>query len=204
MLFNNHFFFSGLSGNPAPMGGELRRDIELCFGTVENLRREMLVTALGMFGPGFVWLVRVHDKRMAKNSAERASARYDFRVLPTYLAGSPFAEAHWRRQTTDMNTAGEAQWRQGPHAGLQMAAYQTPTTRQQLSQAGADADRTPPGGTNIVPVLCLNTWEHVWLTDYGIGDGKRGGKEEYIQRWWRAVDWNQVSSLINPSRKVAV
>ena len=43
---------------------------------------------------------------------------------------------------------------------------------------------------DLTPVLCLNTWEHVWLRDYGVG-----GKREYVENWWRAVDWDVVASL---------
>ena len=109
--------------------------------------------------------------------------------------------------TTDMNTSGEQQWRQGPHAGQQMAAYQTGVPRGEAGSAGSGApgpDRIPPGGTNVVPVLCLNTWEHVWLTDYGFGDGKTGGKVEYVQRWWRAIDWNTVANLTMPALKTGL
>jgi Fe-Mn family superoxide dismutase len=199
MVFNNHFFFSGLSGNPAPMSAELKTEIEASFGSVDNLRREMSITALSMFGPGFVWLVRVLDKRLSKNAVE-SDLRLDLRILPTYLGGSPFAEAHWRRQSTDMNTAGEEQWRQGPLQGQSMAAYQTPSAPGG-AVAGADIaaassrERVAPGGASVTPLLCINTWEHVWLTDYGIGDGQNGGKLEYVKRWWHTINWSRVQSL---------
>lgn len=48
---------------------------------------------MAMFGPGFVWLV--------KNAQST-----ELRILTTYLAGSPYTAAHWRRQGLDMNTQG--------------------------------------------------------------------------------------------------
>ena len=220
MIFNNHFFFSGLTTKPTVPPPDLQLELEHNFGSIENLHREMAMTGLAMFGPGFVWLVRVLDKRLSKASPDPDSGRMDLRILPTYLAGSPFAEAHWRRQGVDMNTAGETEWRQGPLPGQPMAAYQSPagvnayhtpresslssSSSSSSSASGSAArrvDRTPPGGANVVPLLCLNTWEHVWLPDYGIGDGKTRGKSEFVQRWWRAVNWEQVSNLALPARK---
>jgi Fe-Mn family superoxide dismutase len=208
MIFNNHFFFSGLTNKPSPMHPELQRELELCFGSIDNLRKEMTITALSMFGPGFVWLVRVFDKRLSKNTSEAEALRYDFRLLPTYLAGSPFAEAHWRRQGVDMNTSSEEQWRQGPLPGQPMAPYQTPTTPGGAKGSGDGAeirDRIAPGGAHLVPLLCINTWEHVWLTDYGFGDGISKGKVEYVKRWWHVINWERVASLtMGPqSRQVA-
>lgn len=51
--------------------------------------------------------------------------------------------------------------------------------------------RTPPGGVpDLLPVLCLNTWEHVWLHDYGIR-----GKREYVENWWKVIDWEVVAGV---------
>ena len=44
-----------------------------------------------------------------------------------------------------------------------------------------------PGAVMLEPMLCVNTWQHVWLHDYGFG-----GKREYLERWWDSVDWDVV------------
>lgn len=49
-----------------------------------------------------------------------------------------------------------------------------------------------PGAIDIQPILCVNTWEHVWLMDYGIG-----GKEEYLEHWWDAINWEIVVDNYN-------
>jgi Fe-Mn family superoxide dismutase len=46
-----------------------------------------------------------------------------------------------------------------------------------------------PGAINAWPILCVNTWQHVWMMDYGIA-----GKEEYLERWWDRVNWESVHS----------
>ncbi|UKZ77477.1 hypothetical protein TrVFT333_005198 [Trichoderma virens FT-333] len=92
MAHNNHFFFQGIAPNGTPMPDELRRELEASFSSIESLRLEFIVTASAMFGPGFVWLVKAGPG--------------DYRLLPTYLAGSPYPGAHWRMQSTDMNTVG--------------------------------------------------------------------------------------------------
>ncbi|KAI0409613.1 manganese and iron superoxide dismutase [Xylaria palmicola] len=192
MAHNNHFFFNQLLNlqtvydqTAAESGAQLesseeripqklRGDLKKTFSSIGTLRREFLSTALAMFGPGFVWLV--------KNANTQ-----DLRILTTYLAGSPYTAAHWRRQGVDFNTA-------AADRGTVSAYYER-------TQAGAGniAGRygsQAPGGADVIPLLCLNTWEHVWLTDYGVT-----GKGEYVQQWWETIDWEKVESLVYPNRQ---
>ncbi len=43
------------------------------------------------------------------------------------------------------------------------------------------------GALNAVPLLCLNTWQHMWIPDYGIT-----GKRTYLAAWWERIDWDVV------------
>ncbi|KAI1774024.1 manganese and iron superoxide dismutase [Hypoxylon cercidicola] len=194
MAHNNALFFGNLAnlntetqqenGSTEEDEGEgripplLKNELEREFSSIETLRREFLATAMGMFGPGFVWLV--------KNAQT-----VELRILTTYLAGTPYTAGHWRRQGVDMNTQGRG-------------SRDTVQGWLQRTQTGAGADtgsrfvpqnQTAPGGTDVIPLLCLNTWEHVWLRDYGIGVGGGGGKRQYVQNWWRCIDWNKVENL---------
>ncbi|KAI0396689.1 manganese and iron superoxide dismutase [Xylariaceae sp. FL0594] len=147
---------------------KLKIELEQHFSSIETLRRELYATAMGMFGPGFVWLV--------KNAISR-----DLRIVNTYLAGSPYTAAHWRRQGVDFNTSSGN--RNTVHNWFDRSA----------AGAGNNTGRfepQAPGGTDVIPLLCLNTWEHVWLTDYGIR-----GKSQYIQQWWETIDWHKVEKL---------
>ncbi|KAI1810572.1 Manganese/iron superoxide dismutase [Poronia punctata] len=193
MAHNNHFFFKQLmnvrhlyesktGGEPdAAKTGEVTLEpsesripptfkaaIERDFSSVETLRREIYATAMGMFGPGFVWLVRPARLK-------------EMRILVTYLAGSPYTAAHWRRQPIDTNTSVGDRGRMGNY--LQRTAAGAGNTFGRF-------EHQAPGGTDVIPLLCLNTWEHVWLTDYGIQ-----GKSDFIQQWWETIDWNKVEAL---------
>ncbi|KXX77481.1 Superoxide dismutase [Fe] [Madurella mycetomatis] len=190
MAHNNQFFFQHLTPKPVEMPALLRGHLEQSFGSIETLRNEMIYTADAMFGPGFVWLVKVSTPFMPVS----------FKVLTTYLAGSPYPAAHWRRQDVDMNTK-SGSWNE--------AAIETGKKYLDNSAFGA-GKRSPeatkrlsfaPGGTDLVPVLCLNTWEHVWLWDYGFGVGQSGGKLAYAQAWWKSIDWDKVCKEANISRQ---
>ncbi|KAI1804128.1 Manganese/iron superoxide dismutase [Daldinia bambusicola] len=191
MAHNNHFFFKNLLYKNDPSDGSseerippsLKIQLEKQFSSIETLRREFLVTALAMFGPGFVWLV--------KNAQST-----EMRILTTYLAGTPYTTAHWRRQGLDMNTQ-------------PIAANSPAKGFLERNQVGAGADigakfvpssQSAPGGTDVIPLLCLNTWEHVWLRDYGIGAGGVGGKRQFVENWWETINWTNVESAASIQR----
>ncbi|KAJ0121161.1 superoxide dismutase [Diaporthe amygdali] len=194
MAHNNHFFFDGLSktgGNDknehisshAPLAAML----EMSFGSLESLRRELIMTADAMFGPGFVWMVQQMD-------SPGAVAR-PFKLLTTYQAGSPHPGAHWRSQGVDMNNHG-GQREGGAVIKEYFDRQNIANNREPLHGSGATASnaskavKSPPGGSHIVPLLCVNTWEHVWMWDYGIG-----GKAKFVENWWETINWGKVNDL---------
>ncbi|KZL85517.1 superoxide dismutase [Colletotrichum incanum] len=172
MAHNTHFFFKNITPDPKPMPESLAAELTHSFSSIETLRREMILTASAMFGPGFVWLVK--------------AGHQDYRVLTTYLAGSPYPGAHWRLQGTDMNTVGLGG--SANHFFQRNAAAQRPGQK-------------PPGALEAVPLLCLNTWEHTWLRDYGLGVGGVGGKKAFAEAWWEVIDWEAVKNTADiPTR----
>ncbi|CAH0049806.1 unnamed protein product [Clonostachys solani] len=177
MAHNNHFFFDGMTPNPTTIPEVLKRELEASFSSMETLRREFVITASSMFGPGFIWLVRAGPA--------------DYRILPTYLAGSPYPGAHWRAQATDMNTTG--------NEGSARSFFYDHLTGQRKRVGDL-----PPGGIELQPLLCLNTWEHSWLLDWGVGKGGAGGKVAFAEAWWELVDWELVakkSGVLRPDFK---
>ncbi|KAH6612667.1 Fe superoxide dismutase-like protein [Boeremia exigua] len=169
MAFNNHFFFRGINTNPDVVStppADLAQEIRNDFSSMDTLRETFIATADAMFGPGFVWLVQTNDAAVAGG----------LRILPTYLAGSPLSGAHYRRQSYDLNN-------------------HNPDSYQQLNSVGAfgassrqdNRPKKPLGGTDIIPLLCVNTWEHAWLHDYGVR-----GKSDYLRAWWEKIDWDLV------------
>ncbi|RAH64353.1 mitochondrial 37S ribosomal protein mS42 [Aspergillus aculeatinus CBS 121060] len=167
MAHNNHFFFNCLSPRKTEMPEKLEKDITETCSSVESLKLDFLATANAMFGPGFVWL--------AKN-LEREGMMH---VFCTYNAGSPYPAAHSRRQAVDMATH----------------TPDTPLGNQYAGAMGAHAPNQKsmaPGAIDVQPILCVNTWEHVWMMDYGIA-----GKEEYLERWWDRINWEVVADNYN-------
>ncbi|KAF1953939.1 manganese and iron superoxide dismutase [Byssothecium circinans] len=174
MAFNNHFFFKNINTNPnvnSTPPTDLVYEINKNFTSMETFKQSFLDTAEVMFGPGFVWLVQ-HNNTTTKQLS----------ILTTYLAGSPLSGAHYRRQEQDMNS-------------------QSPESYQPLNRVGAfgrasnveqkpKKPKKPLGGVDVSPLLCVNTWEHVWLHDYGIT-----GKRQYLEAWWDKIDWNKVTEV---------
>ncbi|KAK1755335.1 Manganese/iron superoxide dismutase [Echria macrotheca] len=188
MAHNNHFFFrhlvSSSSSSEKKMPTNLERHINTSFGSVATLREEMIKTARAMFGPGFVWLVRV----------DQPGVQTMFKVVPTYLAGSPYPGAHWRRQEVDLNTA-VGSTPEGIETAKKYLANSAYGTGNPSAGQSADVRRRvafAPGGTDLVPVLCVNTWEHVYMYDYGVA-----GKDEFVENWWDHVDWKLVAQEAN-------
>lgn len=180
MAHNNHFFFQGISPTGTPMPDALKADLEASFSSIETLRREFVLTASAMFGPGFIWLVK--------------SGPGEYRLLPTYLAGSPYPGAHWRAQGADMNTLG----RDGSAKNF--------FRNQAYNSRKRGGPELAPGGINLEPLLCLNTWEHAWLLDWGVGAGGKGGKMAYAESWWNLIDWERVtqrSGVLRPDMMTA-
>ena len=161
MAYNNHKFFSRLSPNPSGMSDYLTGRISQSFSSPESLRKTFIATANGMFGPGFVWLVRRNNANMNADEPEMS-------ILTTYIAGSPLPGAHSRRQEQDLNTA------ENNTAGIYG------------SLIGMDK-KMAPGAADIEELLCVSTWQHVWLRDWGFG-----GKKQYLEAWWDSIDWDQV------------
>jgi len=197
MAHNTHFFFEKISPEPVPMPTHLQSHLEQDFGSIETLRREFIMTASAMFGPGFVWLVKAPQLGGAPGSSSAAAARQapSFRILTTYLAGSPYPAAHWRRQAVDMNTVGG----QSPEASEAARSYFATASGAMNTPGGGPAhiEKRPPGGVEVVPLLCLNTWEHSWLFDYGLGATGYGGKQLFAEKWWDRIDWEAVASAAN-------
>lgn len=151
-----------------------------------------------MFGPGFVWLVRTVNP--LPNS--RASPLARLSILTTYIAGSPYPGAHFRQQPTDMATANT-----GITVGQTPQEYATAQSQNPAGGAGLFGSlrsyagtigpharnhntTTAPGGQNLEVLLCVNTWEHVFLRDWGVS-----GKQDYLEAWWASVDWKVVGDI---------
>ena len=85
----------------------------------------------------------------------------------------------------------------GPAKGLAWARQQEVSNRAGFAGPYSGRDKVvAPGGLEVVPLLCVNTWEHVWLRDHGVG-----GKREFLERWWDRINWEEVQEGL-PREKV--
>lgn len=187
----------------------LQKHLSTSFGSMDALRDTMLSTAAGMFGPGFVWLVQEErpssaHPAMANTADINTGTNADqlhFRTLITYLAGTPYPGAHTRQQGIDMNVQnlGSAE-NFNKHTRIQndvgsfgrlSSSARGGMDSISMSTTGYDDGGDPRrfGGADVTPVLCVNTWQHCYLHDYGVA-----GKREYLARWWERIDWNMVMS----------
>jgi superoxide dismutase, Fe-Mn family len=181
------------------MPPELEARIADDFGSVEVLKNEMLAMAYSMFGPGFVWLVRTDLVGSTQSRFQKRS----FRLLSTYMGGSPLAGAHNRQQPVDMNTqnVAAAQAAGGLRGLSEQEQRRQMEVQNRVGSMGRHAQRAPPasfGGVHVIPCLVVNTWQHAWLPDHGVN-----GKMAFLQKWWDLINWDQVVSLsgVLPSRE---
>lgn len=177
MAHNNHFYWQQLSTQKKAMPTSLEDDIKHSFTSVDTFRKTFIETADGMFGPGFVWLVLQHRAPGFRGDSQQP----ELRILPTYLAGTPYPGAHERQQSTDMNTQNHESKMSFVSTETGLGSRQTP--------------RSAYGGADVTPVLCVNTWEHAYMTDWG-ADGRR----LFLEAWFDRVNWDSVAGKVNGAK----
>jgi Fe-Mn family superoxide dismutase len=175
------------------MPSELEREIAASFSSVDSFKATFLATANAMFGPGFVWLVR-----LTSPPDHSAIPKTTLSILTTYIAGSPYPGAHFRQQPSDLATADNMVEKGLSAQAYALASQARPGSTMANPLVGAAgafgryakaSTTTGPGGQDLEVLMCVNTWEHVYLRDWGFHE-----KEQYLAAWWDAVDWNMVNN----------
>ncbi|KAI9894391.1 MAG: hypothetical protein M1814_003147 [Vezdaea aestivalis] len=187
MAHNNHFFFESLSPQPVQIPHLLSSLFQQDFSSIESLKIEFLATGRAMFGPGFIWIVKL--------AAGSKVAESRFRILATYLAGSPYPGAHQRRQGVDMNTQGIAYQSRSPKSEQEASEMiQQARPANSVGVMGPHSflarqaeTQSPDLATTLYPVVCINVWEHAWLPQHGFE-----GKEAYLEACWNHINWEEV------------
>ncbi|MCJ1311104.1 hypothetical protein MMC25_004774 [Agyrium rufum] len=204
MAHNNHSFFKNLSPDPKPMSTDFSDALTTDFSSPESFKATLLARANAMFGPGFVWLVITFG-------TPTEQPHPTLKLLTTYIAGSPDPRAHWRHQPVDMNTVttnitkGDHEQTYATRLAAAIAAQNQPPKGDNPAvgpmNAGSfgrhakDASLTAPGGQNLDPLMCVSTWEHCYIKDYG-----PARKREYLENWYQKIDWPKVQAAWNYSK----
>ena len=187
MAHFNYLWWESISDQKKAVPEGLRKDIEETFHSMESLRTEMLEHADAMFGNGFVWLMKQNISQPGIGS------HTNLRILCTYNAGSPYADAWRMKQDRESSTALNLD-------GQRRAEMTRPQNRVGVmgpySQQARDGYQLP-NTLDATPLLCLNTWQHMWIPDYGIT-----GKRAYLAGWWERVDWDVVYQRYNQAGRV--
>jgi superoxide dismutase, Fe-Mn family len=171
MAHNNQFFFNCLSPQKTTPSSSFLADVENAFTSFDTLRTEMLETADAMFGNGFVWLFK-------------DDGAGNLRIFCTYNAGSPWPQAHYRRQSRDMSNE---------YVHLASSAAERARMSKVQNTAGSfgrhagQGNTLPSGSLSGGPILCVNVWQHAYLRDWGVA-----GKRRYLTAWWERIDWGAV------------
>ena len=164
------------SPDPQPPPETLKYQIDLAFSSMDSLRDTFIATGNAMFGPGYVWLVAVPN---LSGGTSRKLA-----ILNTYNAGTPFPTAHYRLQNKDLATTD-----MGVRAGENPTQYSS-RNGQRHGSFGIHSKSNRESGIWSEPItllMCISTWQHVWLQDWGVQ-----GKEDYLNAIWNAIDWKAV------------
>jgi Fe-Mn family superoxide dismutase len=175
MAGNNCFFFERLHPTGTEPSSGFLTDIKESFDSFDTLKTEMIETANAMFGNGFVWLFKEDTTGL-------------LRIFCTYNAGSPYPDAHFRRQNRDIATE---------YVKLASNAVEKQRLSTVQNQAGKFGNHSRPAGQHVAsngglkggPLLCVNVWQHMYLRDYGVGIG---AKNRYLQNWWNQINWGMV------------
>jgi len=168
----------------------LQKSLEDGFRSIEVLRDQMVLSATGMFGVGYVWLV------WSSASLDRSSAG-EWRILCTYNAGTPYSLTP-RASPTDGGMAGGRGSTRGRQQGVDMNTSNRKFGGVQNSVGSfgphsepgrQEADRALGAPAKITPVLCVSTWHQVWLRDWGVAK-----RREFLDTWWDFIDWSVVAN----------
>lgn len=151
------------------------------FGSVQEFKNAFNAAAYGMTGTGNIWL--------AYDTTERKLG-----IVPTYGAGTILVQARQQRGPAELENLASTHDSDSQQGEDRSMMYNEQEEGGQLSDE-YQRPRPPRFGTAprriLVPLMCLSIHEHAWMPDWGIC-----GKEEYLIRFWDAVDWRRVDKML--------
>ena len=81
-VWNHTFYFDALATSPQPPSGEFAEAVERDFGSLENLKSEMLRAAVALFGSGWVWLTADKHSKLSILSLQNAGNPLTHGLVP--------------------------------------------------------------------------------------------------------------------------
>lgn len=164
---SGHRRLGGLGASSSLRTESFSDKVTKSFGSHLGLKEQMINHADAIFGNGYTWLVATQG---------------GLGVVNTYNAGTPFSHI-------------TEQERRGASSSTSPASSSSFSSA--LSSASSDADvDSLLKLTDIVPLVNLNVWQHVYLPDYGVA-----GKRKFLENLFLTINWEKVEEAV-PKKKV--
>ncbi|CAO1629178.1 unnamed protein product [Sympodiomycopsis kandeliae] len=224
LALNNAFFLSGIvspPGIPQDLSDQsyinlpvsepstrLNSELSKAFGSVTQFKNAFTSAALGMSGSGYLWLVWDVTARklgivptygagtiLVQKRQQRGPAGFEAQASLTEEQIAKSSSSSDSTQETSNSDQPSQETEKGP---LSSSSSRVPQeTIDRISNVAQDspstyAESNQPRDRILTPVMCLSVNEHAWMNDWGVT-----GKQEYLVRFWDAIDWNRVESLMS-------
>ncbi|GAA5983548.1 hypothetical protein JCM10908_000329 [Rhodotorula pacifica] len=114
------------------------------------------------------------------DAAEQSSEKGDSSAAAAAAAPAAAASA-WQTVTSARPQSSQQQQQNG---GLDVSSSAQEIMSASRPSSGALAASV---GASLHPLACISVHQHCYLEDYGLW-----GRDEYVRKWWNAVDWTKV------------
>ncbi|CCC70797.1 hypothetical protein NCAS_0F03130 [Naumovozyma castellii] len=222
LLFNLNFCYSTLKGCSEPLpipqigadtllktpdvsvyGNEaklsvtypkLNDNIKNSFGSITEFKTLLINSNLGISGDGFTWLVARKNTSTSLGSSTSAwtTARdsTELFVVNTYNSGSPFLLNKMDMMDNLSRRLAEIRKAQEPEPAEEEVSNND-TSEYMKSVEEARQTNAYEKSKKYIPLLAIDASPKSWLSDYGVF-----GKQEYLERVWKSIDWNIVGTRL--------
>lgn len=181
-----------VASNEVNLAGDLHHAISTQFVNLGQLKSTFGGVVLGMFNPGWAWLVCDRSGSLAvlsTFSSETLLVRSQ-RAVDATIPNSSRHSVSSSRPTGRVAPAPRHSQANTPNPASHTPtrAYSVNRIMPSSTESLYDSNATTTNNT-LFPLMCLSVHEHAWMSaGYGVW-----GKEEYVKRFWSVVDWAKIS-----------
>ncbi|OCH94323.1 manganese and iron superoxide dismutase [Obba rivulosa] len=201
-----------LTNNSSPLSSEIRKE----FASLEQFKSTFSAAVLGMFGPGWMWLVCDDKGRLAVYPtfgvgtllvrSRQIQARLKYMVAigegvdGERKPASPASPPPTNPVGASSPASGVAHSSPPLHPSSPFRTFShsvaAPSYGKSPTPGMYDEDVVPrqqdqhivQTGKSLYPLFCVSVHERAWVgAGYGVW-----GKEEYMKRFWSVLDWKSV------------